>query len=51
MKNVKAHTRQSIITAEHLSRKMNIVLEKAKHMIIPTTQKGIQNSVHPITSQ
>ena len=49
MKNVKAHTMHSIITAEHLARKMNTGLEKADQMMIATTQKVIRTEVHPIT--
>ena len=41
MKEFKSHIRHSVITAEHLARKMNIGLEKYKQMIIETTQKGI----------
>ena len=41
MKKVKSNARHSVITAEHLACKMNIGLEKAKHMMIATTQKGI----------
>ena len=41
MKKVKDNTSQSIITVEHLARKMNIGLEKAKQMMRETIQKGI----------
>ena len=51
MKNVKSHTRHSVITAEHLARKMNIRLEKVKQMMIPTKQKGMRTAEHPITRQ
>ena len=49
MKNVKAHTRHSVITEENLARKMKIGSEKAKQMAISTTQKGIRTAVQPIT--
>ena len=48
MKKVKAHTRHSVVTAEHLAHKMNIGLEKANQMIISTTHRAIQTAVHPI---
>ena len=51
MKEVKANTRHSVIKAEHLASNMNIGLEKVEQMMIATTQKGIQNAVHPITRQ
>ena len=51
MKRVKANTRHSVITAEHLSRNMNIRLEKDKHMMRATTHKGIQTELYPITRQ
>ena len=50
MKKVKAHTRHSVVTVEHLAHKMNIGLEKSNHMIISTTHKAIQTAVHPINS-
>ena len=49
MKKVKSNTRHSVITVEHLALKMNIGLEKSKHMMRTKTQKGIQTAVHPIT--
>ena len=51
MKRVKYHTRHSVITAQHLARKMNIGLEKAKQTMREPTQKVIQTAVHPITRQ
>ena len=51
MKRVKANTRHSIITAEHLARNMNIGLERSTQMMTSTTQKGLQIAVHPITRQ
>ena len=48
-KKVKSHTSHSSITAEYLTRKMNIGLEKSKQIMIATTQKVIQTAVHPIT--
>ena len=49
MKNIKANSRHYVITAEHLACKMNIGLEKSKHMMRATTQKGILTEVYPIT--
>ena len=51
MKNVKANTRNFVITEEHLERKINIGLENDKQEIRSTTQKVIQTAVHPITRQ
>ena len=48
MKNVKSNTRHSVITAEHLARKMNILLENDKHMMRATTQKGIRIAMQSI---
>ena len=48
-KKVKANTRHSIITAEHLARNMNIGLERSTQMMTSTTQKGLRIAVHPIT--
>ena len=48
-KQVKSHTRHYVITVEHLTHKMNIVLKTSKQMIRATIQKGFQTEVHPIT--
>ena len=49
MKKVKSKTKHSVIKAEQFLRKINIGLEKAKQIMRATTQRGIRNSVHPIT--
>ena len=48
MKKFKSNTRHSVITSEHLARKMNIGLEKDKKMMRATTQKCIRTSLHLI---
>ena len=50
MKKFKAHTRHSVITSEHLTRKINIILENSKQIMIATTQEVIKTAVRPITS-
>ena len=49
MKKVKYNTRHSGVIAEHLVLNMNTGLGKYKQIIMSKTQKGIQNSIHPIT--
>ena len=49
MKKVKYNTRHSGVIAEHLVLNMNTGLGKYKQILISKTQKGIQNSIHPIT--
>ena len=48
MKKFKSNTRHSVITSEHLARKMNIGLEKTKQINMAKTWKVIRNSVHPV---
>ena len=48
MKKVKSNTKNSVITVEQFSRKMNIGLEKAKQINMAKTWKVIRNSVHPV---
>jgi len=46
---VGTRNRKSQVTPEELARKWNIGLETAKNTLRVTTQKGIRQSVHPIT--
>ena len=49
IRKVVANPRNSVILPKHLTRMLNICLDKAKQMLRVTTQRGIHTTVHPIS--
>jgi len=50
-KRVRANTRHSMITSQHLVSQMKLSLDKAKQMMKVATQKGIRSTVYPVTKR